>query len=385
MDHAATTPVDQEVVNTMIPYFTKHYGNPSSLHFFGENAQESMQHARDKVAHLLHAQHDEIIFTAGGTESGNIAIKGVSYRHKNKRNTKGPHIITSTIEHPAVLQTCKHLEEQGFNVLYLPVDKHGLINPEDVDQAITKDTFLISIMYANNEIGTIQPIREIGAIAHKHDVHFHTDAVQAVGKNPINVTRDHIDLLSLSAHKMSGPKGIGALYIRNGVKLTPFIHGGGHEKGLRSSTENIPGIVGLGKASELSAKRMTQDMKHMKKLRDLLINEVVSIQESYLNGHPTKRLVNNAHFRFTAIEGESLLLSLDEKGIAASTGSACSSQTLQASHVLLAIGLNPADAHGSLRLSLGRTNTEEEIRYVIEILPDIISHLRDMSPLWQKK
>ena len=385
MDHAATTPVDQEVVNTMIPYFTKHYGNPSSLHFFGENAQESMQHARDKVAHLLHAQHDEIIFTAGGTESDNIAIKGVAYRYKNKRKTKGPHIITSTIEHPAVLQTCKHLEEQGFNVLYLPVDKHGLINPKDVDQAITKDTFLISIMYANNEIGTIQPIREIGAIAHKHDVYFHTDAVQAVGKNPINVTEDHIDLLSLSAHKMNGPKGIGALYIRNGVKLTPFIHGGGHEKGLRSSTENIPGIVGLGKASELSAQRMTQDMKHMKKLRDLLINEVLFIQESYLNGDPTKRLVNNAHFRFTAIEGESLLLSLDEKGIAASTGSACSSQTLQASHVLLAIGLNPADAHGSLRLSLGRTNTEEEIRYVIEILPDIISHLRDMSPLWQKK
>ncbi len=384
LDHAATTPVDPAVVTAMNPYFTKHYGNPSSLHCFGENAQAALQQARDQVAKLLQANHDEIIFTAGGTESDNIAIKGVAYRYKNKRKTKGPHIITSTIEHPAVLQTCKHLEEQGFNVLYLPVDKHGLINPKDVDQAITKDTFLISIMYANNEIGTIQPIREIGAIAHKHDVYFHTDAVQAVGKNPINVTGDHIDLLSLSAHKMNGPKGIGALYIRNGVKLTPFIHGGGHEKGLRSSTENIPGIVGLGKASELSAQRITQDMKHMKKLRDLLINEVLFIQESYLNGHPTKRLVNNAHFRFTAVEGESLLLSLDEKGIAASTGSACSSQTLQASHVLLAIGLNPADAHGSLRLSLGRTNTEEEIRYVIEILPDIITHLRDMSPLWQK-
>ena len=384
MDHAATTPVDQEVVNTMIPYFTKHYGNPSSLHFFGENAQESMQHARDKVAHLLHAQHDEIIFTSGGTESDNIALKGVAYANKKKRKTKGPHVITSAIEHPAVLQTCKHLEEEGFKILYLPVDKHGLIDPKDVEQAITKDTFLISIMYANNEIGTIEPINKIGAIARDHNVYFHTDAVQAVGKTPIDVHRENIDLLSLSAHKMYGPKGTGALFIRNGVKLKPFIHGGGHEKGIRSSTQNVPGIVGLGKASELAAQRMDQDMKNMKELRNLLIKGVLSIEQSYLNGHPTKRLVNNAHFRFNAIEGESLLLSLDEKGIAASTGSACSSQTLQASHVLLAIGLKPADAHGSLRLSLGKMNTEGEIKYVLETLPDIVDQLRRISPLWEK-
>ncbi|MFO8078274.1 MAG: cysteine desulfurase NifS [Thermoplasmatota archaeon] len=384
LDHAATTAVDPAVVKAMNPYFTQHFGNPSSLHSFGENAQAALQEARGQVAQLLHANQDEIIFTAGGTESDNIAIKGVAYEHKNKRNTKGPHIITSAIEHPAVLQTCKHLEEQGFNVLYLPVDKYGLIDPEEVEQAISKDTFLVSIMYANNEIGTIQPIKEIGAIAQKHDVVFHTDAVQAIGKTLIDVNQAYIDLLSLSAHKMYGPKGIGALFIRNGVKLTPFIHGGGHEKGLRSSTENIPGIVGLGKACELSSQRLKKDMNYIQRLRDLLINEVLSIEESYLNGHPTKRLVNNAHFRFTAIEGESLLLSLDEKGIAASTGSACSSQTLQASHVLLAIGLNAADAHGSLRLSLGRTNTKEEMTYVLEILPDIVDKLRRISPLWEK-
>jgi cysteine desulfurase len=352
MDNASTTKVDPEVLNTMRPYFTEFYGNPSSIHAFGRDARKAVDTARTNVADLMGAKDDEIIFTAGGTESDNLAIKGISYLNKDKRTTKGPHIITSTIEHPGVLETCRYLETQGFKVKYLPVDKDGIVNLMDLRKSISKNTFLITIMFANNEIGTIQPIEEIGKISNEHDIIFHTDAVQAVAKVPIDVKKQHIDLLALSSHKIHGPKGIGVIYIRNGIKVQPIIHGGGHEKGIRSSTLNVPGIVGLGKACELAKKRMTKDVLHMKTLRDLLIKDTLQIEESYLNGHPKKRLANNAHFRFTGIEGESLLLGLDEEGIATSTGSACSSQKLQASHVLLAIGLNPLQAHGSLRLSL---------------------------------
>ena len=384
LDHAATTAVDPLVVQEMTPFFTTYYGNASSLHSFGSKANEALEEARSKVAKIIQSKNNEIIFTGGGTESDNIALKGIAYSNKNKRNTKGPHIITSSIEHPAVLETCKHLEKQGFIVQYLPVDRYGFVNQKDIEDAITDNTFLISIMYANNEIGTIEPIKDIGKIAHEHDIIFHTDAVQAIGKFPIDVNDLNIDLLTLSSHKIYGPKGVGGLFIKKGVKVTPFIHGGGHEGGIRSSTENIPGIVGFAKACELSKERMKKDNSHIKKLRNKLIKEVSSIEESYLNGHPEKRLSNNAHFRFSAIEGESLLLSLDVKGIAASTGSACSSTKLQASHVLMAIGLNEVEAHGSLRLSLGRKNTVEEIDYVLEVLPDIVSNLRKMSPLWKK-
>jgi cysteine desulfurase len=384
LDHASTTKVDEEVLHAMLPYFSQYFGNPSSIHSYGREAQEAIDTARTHVGEILGARDDEIIFTAGGTESDNLAIKGIAYLNKEKRTLKGPHIITSTIEHPGVLEVCRHLETQGFQVKYLPADNQGLIDLETLRASISKNTFLFSFMFANNEIGTIEPIEEIGKIAQEHEITFHTDAVQAVTKVPIDVKKQHIDMLALSSHKIYGPKGIGALYLRNGVKIQPIIHGGGHEKGMRSSTLNTPGIVGLGKACELAKKRMTTDNSRMKTLRDSLIKNVLQIEESYLNGHPEKRLVNNAHFRFTGIEGESLLLGLDEQGIATSTGSACSSQKLQASHVLLAIGLDPVQAHGSLRLSLGRENTKEEITYVSKVLPQIVERLRKMSPLWNR-
>ncbi len=384
MDYAATTPVDEEVLKEMLPYFKEKYGNASSLHSFGRDAFDAIEKAREQVARMINSTSDEIIFTSGGTESDNLAIKGIAYKNKDKRETKGPHIITSSIEHPAVLEPCKHLEKQGFDVEFLPVDRYGLVDPSDLEKTISKNTFLVTIMFANNEIGTIEPINEIGKITEQHDIIFHTDAVQAVGKEHIDVNKLKIDLLSISSHKIYGPKGVGALFVRKGVKLEPLAHGGGHEKGLRSSTYNTPGIVGLGKACEIGLKRMEKDREHMKKLRDVLIKNVLEIEESYLNGHPTKRLVNNAHFRFTAIEGESLNLMLDDKGIAASTGSACSSAKLQASHVLLGIGLKPEEAHGSLRLTLGRYSTMDEVEYVSKVLPDIVKNLRNMSPLWNR-
>ncbi len=383
MDHASTTPVDPEVVEAISPYFTEYYGNASSLHSFGQEAHEAMENARKKIANLIKAKPEEIIFTSSGTESDNIAIKGIAYKMK-KYKDKGSHIITSEIEHPAVLETCKHLENQGFKVKCLPVDKYGLVSPDDLEEAISTSTFLISIMHANNEIGTIQPIEEIGKIAREREIPFHTDAVQSAGKLNIDVNEMNIDMLSLSSHKMYGPKGTGALFIRKGIKLEPIIQGGGHERGFRSGTENIPDIVGMGKACELAEKRMDVDVANLKNMRDKLIKGILEIEESYLNGHPTKRLPNNAHFRFTAIEGESLVMSLDDKGIAASTVSACSSKKLKPSHVLMAIGLNEVEAHGSLRLTLGRQNTDEEIEYVIEVLPTIIEKLREMSPLWKK-
>ncbi|DAC73402.1 MAG TPA: cysteine desulfurase NifS [Thermoplasmata archaeon] len=384
LDHASSTKVDDEVIQAMLPFFSKFYGNPSSIHAFGREAREAVDAARTHVGEILGARDDEIIFTAGGTESDNLAIKGIAYLNKDKRTTKGPHIITSTIEHPGVLEACRHLETQGFQVKYVPVDNQGIVDLESLRDSISKNTFLLTFMFANNEIGTIEPIEEIGKIAQEHDIIFHTDAVQAVAKVPIDVKKQHIDLLALSSHKIYGPKGIGALYIRNGIKVQPIIHGGGHEKGIRSSTLNTPGIVGLGKACELATKRMKKDNIYIKTLRDLLIKNILQIEESHLNGHPEKRLMNNAHFRFTGIEGESLLLGLDEQGIATSTGSACSSQKLQASHVLLAIGLDPVQAHGSLRLSLGRENTKEEITYASKAIPQIVDKLRNMSPLWNR-
>lgn len=384
MDYAATTPVDKEVIKEVLPYFDKLYGNASSIHSFGRESFNAVEKAREQVSDLLNSNAEEIIFTSGGTESDNLAIKGVAYYNKEKRGSKGYNIITSAIEHPAVLETCKHLEKQGFNVKYLPVDTYGFIDLKNLEDAISKDTFLITIMFANNEIGTIEPIEEIGKITKKNNIIFHTDAVQAVGKFPIDINKLNIDLLSISSHKIYGPKGVGALYINKGVKLETILHGGGHEKELRSSTLNTPGIVGLGKACELGKYRLKKDATHMKNLRDKLIKEVLKVEQSYLNGHPEKRLVNNAHFRFTAVEGESLNLMLDEKGVAAATGSACSSKKLQASHVLLAIGLDPAEAYGSLRLSLGRTSTKEDVKYVTNVLPKIVENLRNISPLWNR-
>lgn len=384
MDYASSTPVDSEVLEAMMPFFKDYYGNASSLHSFGRDAFDALEESRKKTADMVGADADGIIFTSGGTESDNLAIKGIAFLNKNKRDSRGPHIITSAIEHPAVLETCKHLEKQGFKVKYLPVDKYGIVKIEELEQSISEDTFLITVMYANNEIGTIEPVEQIGKIAREHNVVFHTDAVQAIGKIPIDVDKLGIDLLSISSHKIYGPKGVGALYIRNGVKIQPIVHGGGHEQGLRSSTYNTPGIVGLGKACELARSRMEKDIEHLRNLRDSLVEDVLGIDESYLNGHPEKRLVNNAHFRFIAIEGESLILKLDEKGIAASTGSACSSKKLEASHVLTAIGLDPAEAHGSLRLSLGRENTMDEVSYVVKVLPEVVESLRKMSPLWNR-
>lgn len=384
MDHASTTKVDDEVLDAMLPYFSKYFGNPSSIHLFGREAHDAVDLSRRKVADLLNAKEDEIIFTAGGTEADNIAIKGVAYKHKEKRGSKGPHIITSEIEHPAVLQTCKHLEEEGFEVTYVPVDEYGIVKLDELETALSENTFLITIMFANNEIGTIEPMEEIGKIAKENNILFHTDAVQAIGKTPIDVKKLHIDLLALSSHKMYGPKGVGALYVRKGVQLKPIVHGGGHEKGLRSSTLNVPGIIGLGKACELAKERMQKDMKYLRSLRDKLIKNVLQIEESYLNGHPEKRLVNNAHFRFVGVEGEAMLLAMDAKGIATSTGSACSSKKLQASHVLAAIGFDPEYAHGSIRLSIGRETTEEDVMYVCESLSEVVEKLRRMSPLWNR-
>jgi cysteine desulfurase len=384
LDYGSTTPVDKEVLNEILPYFHEHFGNASSIHSYGKEAFDAVENAREKVSGIINCKADEMVFTSGGTESDNLAIKGVAYINKDKRKTNGNHIITSTIEHPAVLETCRHLEKQGFNVKYLPVDKYGIVNPNDLEDAISVNTFLVTIMYANNEIGTIEPMQELGKITQNHNILFHTDAVQALTKIPIDVKKLNIDLLSISGHKIYGPKGTGALYVKKGIKLEPTAHGGGHEKGLRSSTLNTPGIVGIGKACEIGKKRMKKDTFYMKNLRNLLIKNVLEIEESYLNGHPEKRLVNNAHFRFTAVEGESLNLLLDDKGIAAATGSACSSKKLQASHVLLAIGVNPKEAHGSIRFTLGKYTSKEEIEYVSNVLPEIVKRLRKMSPLWNR-
>lgn len=379
LDHAATTHTRPEVLEEMLPYFTQKFGNASSVHSFGREARRTLDKARGRTAKAIKAEPSEIHFTSGGSESDNLAVKGVALANKKKGN----HIITSSIEHPAVLDTCKYLEKEGFKVTYLPVDKYGLVSPSDLKQAITDKTILISVIFANNEIGTIQPIKEIGQIAKEHKIYFHTDAVQAVGNVPIDVNELNIDLLSLSAHKFYGPKGVGALYIRRGVKVTPCIHGGTQERNKRAGTENLPAIVGLGKAIELAVENIEEKNKRLMAMRDRLIHEIMSsVEHTKLNGHPDKRLPGNVNLSFEFIEGEALLLSLDLKGVAGSSGSACTSGSLDPSHVLLAIGLSHEIAHGSLRLTLGDENTEEEIDYVLEVLPEIVNKLREMSPLF---
>lgn len=381
LDHAATTAVRKEVLDTMLPCFSQNYGNPSSIYEIAREAKSLIDNARKQVATAIGAEEKEIYFTAGGSESDNWAIKGIAESYKDK----GKHIITSSIEHHAVLHTCQYLEKNGYEVTYLPVDEDGKIRIEDLEKAIRPDTILISIMFANNEIGTLQPIKEIGEIARKHKIIFHTDAVQAVGHVKIDVKQMNIDMLSLSAHKLYGPKGIGALYVRKGIKLKSYIHGGAQERGIRAGTENVPGIVGLGKAIELATAEMEQENKRLIKLRDEIIDGILNnIPYTRLNGHRTDRLPANVNISFEFIEGESILLLLDMNGIYASSGSACTSGSLDPSHVLLAIGLPHEKAHGSLRMTLGIENTEEDVKKLLEVLPGIIKRLRDMSPLYEE-
>ncbi len=383
LDHAATTPTAPAVVEAMLPYFTERFGNPSSIYSWGREGRQAIEDARERVAQDLGALPQEIIFTGGGSEADNLALKGVALASRNKGN----HVITSAIEHHAVYDAAKFLEEQlGFEVTYVPVDQYGMVDPDDVRKAITSRTVLISIMHANNEVGTVQPIPEIGRIAREHQIPFHVDAVQAVGALPVKVDELRADLLSLSAHKFYGPKGVGALYLRRGVRLVQLIHGGGQERKRRAGTENVPGIVGLAKALELATASLTENSGRIAALRDRLVEGVrETIPRTRFNGHPTQRLPNNASFCFEFVEGESLLLNLDLQGVAASSGSACTSGALEPSHVLLAMGLPHEIAHGSLRLTLGRDNTETDIDYVLDILPEIVSKLRAMSPLAEGK
>jgi cysteine desulfurase len=362
----------------MLPYFGSAFGNPSSIHSFGQEAKGAIEEARDSIAKLIGARREEIVFTSGGTEADNFAIKGVAYASERK----GKHIITTSIEHHAVLEPLKFLEERGFEVTYLPVDEYGLVDPQDVEKAITDKTILISIMHANNEIGTIEPIAEIGEIAREKGVYFHTDAVQTVGHIPVKVNELGVDLLAMSAHKLYGPNGVGALYVRKGTRIISFMHGGEQERRRRASTENVPGIVGFGKAAELARGEKKEEAERLIILRDRLIEGLLErIDHISLNGHPVKRLPNNVNVSIEFVEGESMLLNLDLEGIAASTASACTSSSLAPSHVLLALGLSPEQCHGSLRFTLGRETTEEEIGRVLEVLPRIVAKLRAMSPL----
>jgi len=383
MDNGAGMPVDSKVLEAMIPYFVENYGNPSSSHSAGNVAKQALENARDQVAKLVGAEKSqEIIFTSGGTESNNLAIKGVAFRNKDKGN----HIITSAVEHMSVINICKYLQKQGFDVTFVPVDKQGVIRIEKIKTAITDKTILISVMYANGEIGTIQPVDEIGKLAKEKGVLFHVDAVAAAGKVQINVQEENIDLLSLSSNDLYGPKGVGALYIKRGTKLVPIDQGGGQENGLRSGTENVPGIVGMGKAAELAQTELVSEKDRLTKIRDKLIKMVLAkVPHSYLNGHPTMRLANNANLRFSYIEGESLILGLDMHGIQVSSGSACTSKTLQPSHVLTSIGLPHEDAHGSLVFTLGKQNKAEDVDYTLSVLPDVVKRLRALSPLTPKE
>jgi len=383
MDHIAGRPLDPRVIEAMLPYMKSLYSNPSSVHSFGQEARQAIEEARTKVVKLVNAEREEsIIFTSGATESNNMAIKGVAYRNKDR----GAHVITSSIEHMSVLNSCKLLMTRGFKVTFLPVDQYGFVNLRSLEKELTSETILVSIMYANGEIGTIQPIKKISQIVHGKNAYLHVDATAANGQVPMDVDNEGIDLLTVSSNDMYGPKGVGALYIRKGTRLEPSIHGGGQERGLRSGTENLPGIVGLGKAAEIARKEMPTESERLKKLRDKLIKGLLDhIPHSFLNGHPTKRLSNNAAVRYSFIEGESILLDLDMKGVAASSGSACTAKTLEPSHVLRAIGLKHEEAHGSLLFTLGKQNTEEEVNYVIRIMPDIVKRLRKMSPLTPKE
>jgi len=373
MDNAATTPMDSRVAAAMKPFLSGKFGNASSLHSFGQEAKEALEESRTALAKAIGAQPDEIVFTSGGTESDNMALKGILKR--------GDHLITSNIEHHAVLHTAQYLETQGVQVTYLEADKYGLVSPSDVEKTIRSNTKLVSIMHANNEIGTIEPIAEMGKICRARGILFHTDAVQSFGKLPIDVGKMNIDMLSASAHKLYGPKGAGLLYIRSGVRPAPLLHGGGHEKNRRSGTENVAGAVGFAKAAEIALKEMNAETARMTVLSARLRKNILKIPDSCLNGHPEKRLQCINNFRFAGIEGESLVIHLDMQGVAASTGSACSSRSLEPSHVLVAIGLKHADAHGSLRLSLGRQNAPADVDYVARILPDIVKNLRRISPL----
>ncbi len=383
MDHTAGKPVDPRVMEALLPYMKSLYGNPSSVHSFGQEARQAIEETRTKIAELINAERKEsIIFTSGATESNNMAIKGVAYRNKDR----GTHIITSSIEHMSILNPCKFLMTKGFKVTFLPVDQYGFVNLRSLEKELTSETILVSIMYANGEIGTIQPIKKISQIVHGKNAYLHVDAAAANGQVPIDVNDDGIDLLTISSNDMYGPRGVGALYIRKGTRLKPSIHGGGQERGLRSGTENLSGIVGFGTAAEIAKKEMPTESERLKKLRDKLIKGLLDvIPHSFLNGHPTKRLPNNAAVRYSFIEGESILLDLDLKGVAASSGSACTAKTLEPSHVLRAIGLKHEEAHGSLLFTLGKQNTEEEVDYVIRIMPDIAKRLREMSPLTPKE
>ena len=380
MDNAATTKTSEEVVAAMLPYFTEYYGNPSSVYEFASESKKAVSNARRTIAETLGAQENEIYFTAGGSEADNWALKATAEAYQSK----GKHIITTKIEHHAILHTAEYLEKRGFEITYIGVDENGVVKVDELEKAIRPDTILISVMFANNEIGTIQPIKEIGEIAKKHGVLFHTDAVQAYGQLPINVDELHIDMLSSSGHKLNGPKGIGFLYIRKGVKIRSFVHGGAQERKRRAGTENVPGIVGYGKAAEIAAKTMKERTAKEIELRDHLIDRVLAeVPYTRLNGHRTNRLPNNANFSFQFVEGESLLILLDNNGICASSGSACTSGSLDPSHVLLAIGLPHEIAHGSLRLTLSAETTMEDIDFVVDCIKQIIERLRSMSPLYE--
>lgn len=382
LDHSATTPVDSEVAKAVYESMLNNWGNPSSVHGFGREAKKALEEARERVAKAIGAEPLEIFFTAGGTEADNWAIKGIA----ESNIKKGKHIITSAIEHHAVIDSCKYMEKRGFEITYLPVDEFGMVSLDDVAKAITDQTVLISIMHANNEVGTIQPIVEIGKLAKEKGIYFHVDAVQTVGKIPVNVNDLNCNLLSIAGHKLYGPKGIGCLYIRKGTRIAPFVHGGAQERKRRAGTENMPGIIGFGLAIEKAVANMAEEAKKELILRDKIINFVQqNIPYVKLNGHPEIRMPNNVNFSFRFIEGESLLLSLDMKGIAGSSGSACTSGSLDPSHVLLAMGLTHEIAHGSLRLTLGKDNNDEEIDYVLQVLPEIVERLRAMSPLYAKE
>ena len=376
LDNAATTPLLGEVLDEMLPYMKESYGNPSSLHKLGRQANNALELARKRIARLINSQ-GKVVFTSGATEANNLALKGLAYAMRDKGN----HIITSTVEHEAVLEPCRELEREGFKVTYLPVDRNCVVDLDALERSIDEKTILVSIMFANNEVGTMQPVKKIAEIAHKHDVSFHTDAVQVVGKIPVDVRELDVDLITLSAHKMYGPKGVGALCINDDLKIESIMHGGGQENEIRSGTQNVAGIVGMGKAAEVAIQKIDMYSSQVKNLRDSLVASVLKdIQHSKLNGHPTQRLPNNAHFTFLGVNGEDLIIKLDENGVAASTGSACSVQKQKASHVLKAMGFNHEEITGSLRLTLGIQNTEHEIEQTLANLSKVVHELREFSP-----